>query len=61
MVNNNASQSPENIVNDITFMMDMEDMPLNEQEKQRLCDCISGKVIFTMFCVKRLLNMQRME
>ncbi|GHU41994.1 hypothetical protein FACS1894190_10760 [Spirochaetia bacterium] len=40
----NASQSPENIVNDVAFKMDMEGMPLSEQEKQRLSDCISGKI-----------------
>ncbi|GHV87861.1 hypothetical protein AGMMS50267_02210 [Spirochaetia bacterium] len=44
MVNNNASQSPENIVNDIAFTMDMEGMSLSEQEKQCLRDCISDKV-----------------
>jgi hypothetical protein len=40
----NATQSPEQVVNDIAFTMDMENMPLSEQEKQRLLDCISGKV-----------------
>jgi hypothetical protein len=36
--------SAENVVNDIAFTMDMENMPLSEQEKQRLLDCINGKV-----------------
>ena len=44
MVNNNAAVSAEKVVNDIAFTMGMEDMPLDEQEKQCLRDCISGKL-----------------
>ncbi|GHU08126.1 hypothetical protein FACS1894151_03530 [Spirochaetia bacterium] len=32
----NALPLPKNIVNDIAFTMDMEGMPLSEQEKQHL-------------------------
>ncbi|GMO46244.1 MAG: hypothetical protein Ta2B_27630 [Termitinemataceae bacterium] len=44
MTHTNASPLPENIVNDIAFTMNMEDMSLSEQEKQRLRDCICGKI-----------------
>jgi hypothetical protein len=40
----NILPSAESVVNDIAFTMDMENMPLSEQEKQRLRDCISGKI-----------------
>jgi hypothetical protein len=43
-ITDNVLPSPENVVNDIAFTMDMENMPLSEQEKQRLRDCISGKI-----------------
>jgi hypothetical protein len=43
MTHTNTLLSAENVVNDIAFTMDMENMPLSEQEKQRLLDCISGK------------------
>jgi hypothetical protein len=33
----------EKTINDINFTMAMENMPLTEQDKQRLRDCITGK------------------
>ena len=34
----------EKIIRDIDFTMSMEDMPLTEQDKQQLRDCLTGKV-----------------
>ena len=34
----------ERTIRDIDFTMSMEDMPLTESDKQRLRDCITGKV-----------------
>jgi hypothetical protein len=33
----------ENIIENIDFSMKMEDMPLTEEDKYRLKDCITGK------------------
>jgi uncharacterized protein YwgA len=33
----------ENIVKNIDFTMGMEDMPLTEEDKSRLINCLSGK------------------
>jgi hypothetical protein len=33
----------ENIIENIDFSMKMEDMPLTEEDKYRLRDCITGK------------------
>ncbi|GHU40804.1 hypothetical protein FACS1894190_08130 [Spirochaetia bacterium] len=41
---NNIIGYPDTIIRDIDFTMSMEDMPLTEQDKQRLYDCITGKL-----------------
>ena len=33
----------ENIIENINFTMDMEDMPLTEEDKSRLRTCLNGK------------------
>ena len=33
----------ENIIENINFTMDMEDMPLTEEDKSRLRACLNGK------------------
>jgi len=33
----------ENVVKNIDFSMKMEDMPLTDEDKNRLRDCLSGK------------------
>ena len=34
----------ENVVKNIDFSMTMEDMPLTNEDKKRLRDCLNGKV-----------------
>jgi hypothetical protein len=34
----------ERTIQDINFTMSMENMPLTEQDKQRIRDCLSGKL-----------------
>jgi hypothetical protein len=34
----------ENIVENIDFTMEMEDMPLTDEEKNRLRDCLNGTI-----------------
>jgi hypothetical protein len=38
----------EKTINNINFTMTMENMPLTEQDKQRLRDCITGKADIEM-------------
>jgi hypothetical protein len=37
------TEDVENIIENIDFSMKMEDMPLTEEDKYRLRDCITGK------------------
>jgi hypothetical protein len=34
----------ENVVENIDFSMNMEDMPLTDEDKNRLRDCLNGRV-----------------
>jgi hypothetical protein len=46
------------IIRDIDFTMSMEDMPLTPQDKQRLYDCITGKLDIEQVIQQTIKNTQ---